>query len=53
METKFTQATALAKAVAVVLAIIFAVTASYVIFQYNTLDRAMSKMPLTDDVEAV
>jgi hypothetical protein len=50
MEAKFTQATALAKAVAVVFAIISAVTASYVIYQYSTLDRAMSKMPLTDDV---
>jgi hypothetical protein len=50
MEKNFTQATVLAKAVAVVFAIIFAVTAFYVIYQYSTLDRAMSKMPLTDDV---
>jgi hypothetical protein len=50
MERNSTQATVLAKAVAVVFAIIFAVTAFYVIYKYSTLDRAMSKMPLTDDV---
>ena len=50
MEKNFTQATELAKAVAVVFAIIFAVTAFYVIYQYSTLDRAMSKIPLTDDI---
>jgi hypothetical protein len=44
------QSTALAKAVAVGVAIIFAATAVYVICQYSTLDRAMSKVPLDDDV---
>lgn len=50
MEKNATQATGLAKAVAVLFAIIFAATACYVVYQYSTLDRAMTKVPLTDDV---
>jgi hypothetical protein len=50
MEKNSKQSTVFAKTVAVGFAVIFAVTAFYVIYRYSTLERAMSKMPLTDDV---
>lgn len=49
MDKNSIQATTSAKGVAVVLALVFAVTASYVAYRYNTLELGMSKVPLTDE----